>query len=278
MADEKQVNEVAFLKNLNANRAAAKAAAKEKRPDGIMTDASIMQRFGLTEDGASVTVNGNVSKIQLGNAKQDVKRPYFRFAYSITDHSPLTGMGRGTIVSNYHELTEGVSKEGEVYRTVEDAYAQLFYEFQGLGEDTESWDDPVAEAVKSAKLHTKEKTPVSITLSTYAKRDKSKGLGLNIRVNPIASNEDLDDANVEDEDVESEGTEDGEDYTPDANWVGYWVTWEDETGPDNAATVLLESFDEDSATFTGTGDDGTEYTDIPVDQITYIDPQPESEE
>ena len=275
MAEEKQVNEVAFLKNLNAHRQAAKAASKEKRPDGVLTDMAILDRLGLKEDGQMVTIPGTVTKIAIGNAKQDVKRPYFRFAYSLTDASPFSGLGRGTVVSNYHELTEGKNREGEVYRTIEEAWAQLFYEFQGIGEDTESWDDPAAEAVKAAKYHTKEKTQVSLTLSRYGKKDGSSGL--NIRPDSISSGEDLENATVEDDGTEHdpEVVEDSEDYTPDANWIGYWVTWEDESGPDNAATVMLDSFDEDAQTFAGTGDDGTEYTDIPTNQITYIDPQPE---
>lgn len=272
--EEKQVNEVQFLKSLNANQAAAKAASKEKRPDGVISDAEILKRFGLEKEGDTVTVSATVSKIQLGFAKKDTSRPFFRFAYSVKDSSPLTGLGKGTLLSTYHELTEGKNKtDGEVYvyRTVEEAYAQMYYEFQGIGEQTDKWANPVKDAIDAAKKHTKEKTEVSLTLSAYWS-DKKKACGLNIRVNPVLDNSDLE---PEDDDLVEPDEETNDDDTTASweEWVNGWVTWEDESGPDNAVDVLLTSFDTDSETFCGTDEEGNEYTDIPTAEVTWCENQ-----
>ena len=104
--EDTQVNESAFLKSLNKAKAAAKAASKAERPNGPLDDAAIMARLGLDSEGDRITVNGRVSKVQMGFAKKDTARPYFRFAYSLTENSPNSDKGKGLIVSTYHELTE----------------------------------------------------------------------------------------------------------------------------------------------------------------------------
>lgn len=248
--EDTQVNEAAFLKALNKSKAAAKAAAKADRPTGILDDQAILTRLGLTEPEQSVTINGRVSKVQMGFAKKDTARPYFRFAYVLTENSPLTNKGKGMILSNYHELTEA-EKDGEVWRTEEDAYEKMYFEFQALGETTKDWADPLVEAMKAAKEQTKNKVEIQIRASAY---EKSKGgLGLNVSVVNVLNNDDLGDDTdaADDTDAEDEGD------VPLSEWVGGWVKWED---ADGAVEFLVDSYDEDADTFTGTDEDGEEWT------------------
>jgi hypothetical protein len=252
-----QVNEAAFLKSLNKKKAAAKAAAKADRPTGMLDNAAIMARLGLEEENDRITVSARVSKIQMGFAKKDTNRPYFRFAYSLTENSPNSNKGKGLIVSNYHELTEA-TKDGEVWRTEEQAYEKMYFEFQSLGEVTKDWDDPLAMAVEAAKKHTKNKTEIQISLSVYS---GEKGLGLNISVVNVLDNSDIEDSDEESED---------EDEVPFSEWVGGWVTWTDSTG---SADFKVESYDEDNDTFSGTNEDDEEYTDAPTGECEWCDDQ-----
>lgn len=255
--EDTQVNEVAFLKSLNKKQAAAKAAAKADRPAGLLDDAAILKRLGLEEENESITVNGRVAKIQMGFAKKDADRPYFRFAYSLSENSPISGKGKGLIVSNYHELTEAESN-GEVWRTIEDAYERMFFEFQGLGEVTKDWTDPLKQAVECAKNHTKNKTEIQLKLSTYI--NSKDELRLNVSVVGVNNNDDL-----SDNDEESE-----EETLSYDEWVGGWVKWEDASG---AVEFLVESYDEDSNTFSGTDEDGESWENAPVDDCTWCDNQ-----
>lgn len=266
--EDTQVNEAAFLKSLNKSKAAAKAAAKAERPSGILDDTAILARLGIETTDDVVTVSARVSKVQMGFAKKDTARPYFRFAYVLTENSPLSGKGKGLIVSNYRELTEGESN-GEVFRTVEQAYEQMYFEFQALGETTKDWEDPMAEAIAAAKRQTKDKTEIQIRFSAY---EKSKGgLGLNISVVNVLNNKDLGDDD-ETDDTEEEETE-GE--VPLEDWVGGWVKWEDSEG---AVEFKVDSYDADSDTFSGTDSDGEEWSDAPTSECEWLDPQPEDDE
>lgn len=261
--EDTQVNESAFLKSLNKSKAAAKAASKAERPNGPLDDAAIMARLGLDSEGDRITVNARVSKIQMGFAKKDAARPYFRFAYSLTENSPNSGKGKGLIVSNYHELTEA-EKDGEVWRTVEEAYEKMYWEFQSLGEMTADWEDPMAKAVEAAKQHTKDKTEIQLQLSVY---EGKKGLGLNISVVNVLNNNDLGDSEEDEEDEEEQEGEVGLE-----DWVGCLVKWEDATG---AVEFRVESYDEDNDTFTGTDDEGTEWGPAPTGECTYIEEEDE---
>lgn len=260
---EAQVNKSSFLKSLNKKKTAAKAAAKSERPQGILDDNAIMQRLGLDAPGDSVTLDACVSAIKLGFAKKDQNRPYLSFMYSITSNSPHTNVGKGLIVSNYHELTEASNDKGEVWRTEEEAFEQLFFEFQGIGETTTDWQDPLSEAVDTAEKLTKDKTALSITLSVYEKK-RDKSLGLNVRPNPInVDNSDLD----EDEDND-EGNEEEDSY---ADWVGYEVVWKDDEGE---VTFEVASYDEQGETFTGKDSEDDEYT-APCDECTIVEEEDE---
>ncbi len=263
--EDTQVNESAFLKSLNKKAAAAKAAAKAERPTGMLDNAAIMARLGLEEENDRITVNARVSKIQIGFAKKDTNRPYFRFAYSLTENSPNSGKGKGLIVSNYHELTEA-EKDGEVWRTIEDAYEKMYWEFQALGENTMDWTDPMAMAVEAAKKHTKDKTEIQLQLSVYS---GNKGLGLNISVVNVLNNDDLgEDTEESDEEEETEGE------VALADWVGGWVTWTDSTG---SADFCIDSYDEDNNTFSGSDEEGNEYTDAPTSECEWCDNQRDAE-
>ncbi len=263
--EDTQVNEASFLKSMNKKAVAAKAAAKAERPTGMLGNAAIMARLGLEEENDRVTINARVSKVQMGFAKKDANRPYFRFAYSLSENSPNSGKGKGLIVSNYHELTEA-EKDGEVWRTIEDAYEKMFWEFQALGEVTAEWSDPLAGAIEAAKRHTKEKTEIQVQLSVYS---GTKGLGLNISVVNVMNNDDLGESDSEEESEDE--SEEGEVGLED--WVGGWVKWEDKDG---AVEFLVDSYSEDDDTFTGTDEDGGEWTG-PTSVCEWCDNQREEE-
>jgi hypothetical protein len=260
-AKEAQVNESAFLKQLNKNKQAAKVAAKSERPSGILDDAAILDRLGMTAEEERISIPAKVSKIQPGFAKGDTNRPFFRFAYVLTDNSPISGKGKGMMLSNYHELTEG-TKDGEVFRTVEEAFEKLFYELQGIGENTKSLekdDEIMSKTLDLAKKHTANKTEVMLSISTYKRGNGN--LGINITPNPLSvDNSDLDDKSDDSEESDFDATE----------WIGGWVTWTDDDG---SVDFCIESYDEDSHTFTGKDENGDEYSEAPVDQCEWCDNQ-----
>jgi hypothetical protein len=265
---EAQVSEAAFLKSLNKNKQAAKVAAKAERPSGILDDAAILARLGLTAEGDRISVPARISKIQFGFAKKDANRPFFRFAYSLTDNSPMNGKGKGTIVSNYHEVTEGVKADGEVYRTIDKAYENLFFELQGCGVNTAPLGEDLSKVLEVAKKLTADKTPVQLSISVYS---GSKGLGMNVTPNAlVVDNSDLD------EEDDSDDPDDGDSDEFDGNeWINGWVTWTDDDG---SVVMKVSSYNEDSNTFNGEDEDGNEYEDAPVDQCEWLDPQPESDD
>lgn len=266
--EEKQVNPAAFLKALNKKKTAAKAAAKAERPSGIMDDAAIMARLGLENEGDRVTIAARVSKIQMGFAKQEADRPYFQFFYSLSENSPLSEKGRGTVVNNYREVAAATNADGEEWRTEYQASEQLFFEFQALGEDTSEWsDDPFPPAIEAAKKHTAAKTEIQVGFSVY-KSKKNGNLGLNISVVGAESdNSDLEDDESEDtESEDTEGTEEGS-YE---DWVGGWVTYTDDEGD---VDFLIESYDSEADTFSGTDEDGGEWSEAPCDSCVWCEDQ-----
>jgi len=259
MADEKkQVTKAQWLKSVNRKKAAAKAAAKKERPAGMLDDAAILNRLGL-DIGDRITLAARVSKIQLGFAKDDANRPYVRFAYTLSEDSPNSNQGRGTIVSNYHELA---GKEGDGWEiTEEQAFESMFFEMQALGEDTSSWSDPLSAAADAAERHTQNKTEIQIGISCYeSKKDKSARLGIRV-AGLLNDNSDLEDD--EEEDTE-EGTEEEVSYD---DYVGGWVTWTDDEG---SVDFLVESYDEDN--FTGKDEDDNEY-EAPIEQCEWAEDQ-----
>lgn len=286
MADEKvQVNENDFLKNLNKHKKAAEVAKKAERSSGILDAKALAKRLGL-EPGDEITLGGTVTKITFGFAKQDKSRPYFMFNYSLSDNSPNTGKGKGLIVNNYYEVSEGKDKDGEVYRTIDQALERLFFEFQALGEDTASWTDPMKQALTCAKEHTKNKTPIQLSISMWENDEdpdsKKYKTGLNYRVVNVENNDDLEDSDDEEyEDDDSEDSEDSEEESDDdsdsesdeddefnpEDWIGEKVKWEDDDG---AVEFTVKAYDADTNTFSGVDDDGDEWSDAPADQCEWL--------
>lgn len=263
--EEVKVSEAAFLKSLNKNKQAAKAASKKERPSGSVDNATIMARLGLTAEGDRVSIPGRVSKIQMGFAKKDSNRPYFRFAYVLTDNSPHSGQGKGTIVSNYHELTEATNNEtGEVWRTVEEAYEKMYFEFQGIGVNTSELGDDMPKLLAIAKEHTAAKTPVQMSFSVYA--SEKRGLGLNISAYPV----NVDNSDLKEDDTSSDESEESDVFNAD-DWIGGWVTWTDDEG---SVEMKVTSYDEDTETFSGEDEEGSTYEGAPIAECEWMEPQP----
>ena len=259
---EKQVSEAAFLKSMNKDLAVAKAAAKKERPKGSLDGEQIAKVLGL-ELGQRYILSAQVATVSFGFAKDDANRKYFRFAYSLTENGP-SGSGIGQVLSNYHELTEGKKTTGEVWRTKEKAYENLYFELQGLGEDTESYTNPDSDALKAAKAHTAAKTAINLAIS-YTKSAKDGKNYVNFYPQGPMDNSDL---VTDSTDTTTEG-EDQDEFDPEA-WVGTWITWTDDDGPVDFA---VERHDADG--FYGKDSDGTEWGPAPFDQIEAMDPQPE---
>lgn len=256
---EKQVSEAAFLKSMDKHKQAAQASAKKERPQGSLEGEALAQFLGL-EEGSRTLFRARVATIGFGFAKDDSNRPYLRFAYSLTENGP-SGKGVGQIISSYHELTEGKKSDGEVFRTVEEAYDQVYYEMQGLGEDTSTYTNVNADLIKAAKKHTAEKTEVSLAISvTRSKKDNK--IYVNYRVMGPADNSDLNTGTTTDT------NEDQDDFNPD-QWIGVWVNWTDDDG-----TVSFKVEKHDADGFYGS-DDESEYGPAPFDQVEAMDPQPE---
>lgn len=259
---EKQVSEAAFLKSMNKDLAVAKAAAKKERPKGALDGEQIAKVLGL-ELGQRYILSAQVATVSFGFAKDDANRKYFRFAYSLTENGP-SGSGIGQILSNYHELTEGKKSTGEVWRTVEKAYENLYYELQGLGEDTLEYKEPLADCVKAAKKHTAAKTPINLAIS-YTKSAKDGKNYVNFYPQGPMDNSDL----VTDSTSTTTEGEDQDDFDP-AAWVDVWVTWTDDEGP-----VDFKVTKSDDEGFYGVDSEGTEWGPAPFEQVEAMDPQPE---
>jgi len=257
---EKQVSEAAFLKSMNKDLAVAKAAAKKERPKGSLDGEQIAKVLGL-ELGQRYILSAQVATVSFGFAKDDANRKYFRFAYALTENGP-SGSGIGQVLSNYHELTEGKKTTGEVWRTVEKAYENLYYELQGLGEDTLEYKEPLADCVKAAKAHTAAKTPINLVIS-YTKSAKDGKNYVNFYPQGPIDNSDL----VTDSTATTTDGEESE-FNPE-EWVGSWVTWTDSEG---SVDFKVERHDEDG--FYGS-DSESEYGPAPFAEVEYIDPQPE---
>ena len=285
MADDKKVAKSKFLASLKKNKTASKKAAKEKRPDGILSDEAIAARLGLQfpspgDKGESVTLEAELSVVAAGFAKDDANRPYYRFAWTIQENSPHTSRGKGLQVSDYFELTEGKSKDGTVYRTVEEAYESLYFAFQGAGIDTEEWSDPDAEAFAAAEALTKEKRTVSLTITSYCSKKGTEGVsfrGSFLEDMAPDDNSDLENDEEETEDTETsdEPDEDSnsdeggeEEFNPD-DWIGGWVDWTDDEG---TVRGKVNSYDESDDTFNITDEDGNEY-DAASDQCEWSENQ-----
>ena len=278
MADEKvQVNDNDFLKSLNKHKKAAEAAKKAERPSGILDDKAIAKRLGI-EPGDEITLSATVTKITNGYAKQDKTRPYFSFAYALSEDSPNSGKGKGVIVSNYYEISEGKNRDGEVYRTIDQALERVFFEFQSLGEDTPSWSDPMKKMLECAKKHTKDKTPVQVSISMWENTEDPDSdayrSGLNYRVVNVENNDDLEDEeeyeevdDSGDDDTPDDSTTSDDEFNPD-DWIGEKVTWSDDEGE---VTFTVKSYDANSHTFSGVDEDDEEGEEVPADDVEWVE-------
>lgn len=288
-SEDKVVSEAAFLKSLDKKKAALSAAAKTKRPDGYQDDKAILDRLGLAID-ESGTFNAQVSKITFSFAKGDQNRPMVRFAFVIMSDDRKKN---GTVVSWNHILEEGTTKEGNVFRTEEEASENLMFDLQGLGEDTESWKESETnkKIMEACKRHTKEKTEVSMYIkhwASYTAAGKLKNEGGNFRINgPIGDVEEAGEEDEvpedEDEETEEEGEEeeaDEEEGTFDANeWIGGWVKFKDKKFGD--IRMKIDSWDEETECFSGTDTNGDvwdgEYA-VPLAKADWDDDQEDPEE
>lgn len=236
-ADDKSVTPAAFLAALNKKKAALVKGAKTERRVGYLDDKSILMKLGV-EPGVRKVFPASVSKIVFSFAKDDTARPAFRFSYVINSTDPKAN---GTVVSNYYILEEGVKQDGTVWQTEEQASEKIAGEFQGLGEDTAGW--TVEDFVTAAQKHTKDKTPISVTISSYISK-KDNEPKINVLPNPI----DDDSAPADNSDL------DQDDFNP-LEWVGAYITFEHET-VDGTVRMLIESYDEATECFIGVDENG----------------------
>lgn len=248
--EEKKITKAAFLKALDKKAAVAKVATKKERQT-YLDDTALLQKLGLGP-GESATFTASVSNISFLFAKDDPNRPMFIFNYVIeSDESNENGV----IVGNNFILEEGKNKEGEIFRTEQESQEQLFGEFQGLGEDTSEWatsKNPLHDAVTAAEEHTKNKTPISITIKHWSKPPKS---GMNVRVNgPLA---DDDNSDLETDEEEYEDAEGESDFDA-SEWIDGWVEFDHEEY--GSVRMKVEAYDEDADVFTGTDENGEEWT------------------
>jgi hypothetical protein len=266
MADKKesvQLSESAAVKALMAKKGQFASAAKKKRPTGIMNDMEILARLGIGPNESKV-YSANVNNIKPYYAKDDANRLAFNFAYTInSDDKEANGI---TLRSN-HILEE------TDYKTLEQVIEELMFELQGLGEHTDSYKDPIGEAVKAMAKHTKEKTEVRLTVKHYvgkkARKDGTFPEGINLTVNPVLGNEDLP-SDDEDTDAGSEepptndeaGVEDGA-FNPD-EWIGvkirYSFSGDGDAYPEGDYDLTIKSYDEATESFICEDEGGEEWS------------------
>jgi len=239
-SEDKQVSEAAFLKSLDKQRATAAAAAKTARRTGFPDDHEILEKLEIPV-GQSKTFNAAVSAIKFSFAKDDANRPAFRFQYVVVSDNMRYN---GVQLSNYYILEAQAPTDKWKGRTLEEAQAELFGEFQGLGEDTSGWAadprvNPLATAVQVAKEHTAAKTPITLTVQHWESKDKQK-TGMRVTVKgPIADadNSDL----VTDEEVAQ--TEATDSFDPN-QWLNAIVDFKDLEG--KPIKGQIESFVDDT--------------------------------
>jgi hypothetical protein len=250
-----------FLKSLDKYQQAAKAATKAERSQGILDDVAILTRLGIDAVDESVTLPARVSKVAPGFAKKDKAKPYYRFAFNLSENSPHTEKGKGLIISQIYMLYPDGGDGWE--RTEEDAWNRCMFAFRDLGEDTSEWEDkPKEQMWDAAERHTKEKTQIQLKLSCYEKENKD--LGLRINVVNVLDNDDLQTDDTEDTDTGDSNDEDQEDYS---TWNGETVDWTDSEG---TLRGVVQSYNETDHTWEIKDEEGNLY-DAPVDQCEHVD-------
>ena len=283
--ETKQVSEAAFLKALAAKKGQLVKSAKKKRPDGMMSDLEILEKLGIGPK-ESKTYTGKVNTIKSYFAKGDAGRPAYRFVYTlISDEKAANGTN----------VSKNIILEESEYRTLERNIDDLLFELQGLGEDTEAFKDVMKEIQSAVARHTRDKTPVRISLSHWV---GEKSSGMNVRVYPL-DDSDLD-AEEEDEEVEDEESEDEEqefeevedeeseeeeeeaedeeEFVPDA-WMDGWIDYKfpgDDSVDADTYTLKVVKYNKKSNTFDCVDEDGNEWNTsegygIPCDQPELFD-------
>jgi hypothetical protein len=259
--DNKQVSEAAFLKALAAKKGDLIRSAKKKRPEGIMTDLEILEKLGIGPR-ESKTFSGKVNSIKFYFAKQDPSRPAFRFLFTIiSDDKAANGVN----------VSQNIILEESEYRSLERNTDDLLFAFQGLGEDTESYKDVMKELIAAAVRHTRDKTPIRITISHWV---GEKSQGMNIRTNPmddsdLSSEEDEEEETTEEEEEqEFEAVEDSEDedsddeeFIPDV-WMDGWIDYKfegDESVDAGTYTLKVVKYHKKTNTFDCVDEDGNEW-------------------
>lgn len=238
--EDKQVSKAAFLAALKKKQGAIVQGAKKERQT-YLDDEGILKKLGIS-DGERKTYNARVSKIVFSFAKDDTNRPAFRFFYVIESDDPRVN---GTVVNNYYILEQGVKSNGKVWQTEEEAAARIMGEFQGIGDDTMSWKDPIAQGVDAAEYHTKNRTPISLTVS--AKKNDKKELKMYKYPSPVQlanDNSDLDQSSDE------------EDFDPSV-WNGVWIEFEHEA-VEGKVRMKITGHTDDS--FTGVDENNEEWS------------------
>ena len=287
--DTKQVSEAAFLKALADKKGQLVKSAKKKRPDGMMSDTAILEKLGIGPK-ESKTYTGKVNTVKFYFAKGDAGRPAFRFVYTLISDDKAAN---GTNVS------KNIILEETEYRDLERNIDDLLFEFQGLGEDTESYKDVMKEVIAAATRHTRDKTPVRISISHWV---GEKNSGMNVRVYPL-DDSDLDaeeEEEVEDEEAESEEEQEfeevedeeseddyeeesedeseDEEFVPDA-WMDGWIDYKfpgDDSVDADTYTLKVVKYNKKSNTFDCVDEDGNEWNTsegygIPCDQPELFD-------
>jgi hypothetical protein len=281
--DTKQVSEAAFLKALAAKKGQLVKSAKKKRPDGMMSDTAILEKLGIGPK-ESKTYTGKVNTVKFYFAKQDASRPAFRFVYTLISDDKAAN---GTNVS------KNIILEETEHRTLERNIDDLLFEFQGLGEDTESFKDVMKEVIAAATRHTRDKTPVRITIGHWVGEKTS---GMNVKVYPL-DDSDLDSEEEEDEeesedeeeqefeevedeesDDEESDDEEDEEFVPDA-WMDGWIDYKfegDDSVDADTYTLKVVKYNKKSNTFDCVDEDGNEWNTsegygIPCDQPELFD-------
>lgn len=280
--ETKQVSEAAFLKALGAKKSQLVKSAKKQRPSGLQSDIEILEKLGIGPN-ESKTYNGKVNTIKFYFAKDNAARPAYRFVYTIISDDKSAN---GTNVS------KNIILEETERRSLEKNIDELMYELQGLGEDTESYKDPLKEVQAAVARHTKDKTSVRLTVRHWVGDNIS---GMNIRVNPL-DDSDLESEEEEEEELEEEETEevdsneefeevdsdddgvDEEEFVPDA-WMDGWIDYRfpgDDSVDADTYTLKVVKYHKKTNTFDCVDEDGNEWNTsegygIPCDKPELFD-------
>jgi hypothetical protein len=247
-----QLSEAQVIKMLTMRKGQFASAAKKARPTGIISDEEILEKLGIGPNETKV-FSANVNNIRQYLAKNEAGRLAFNFAYTInSDDTSCNGV---TVRNNFIIEDSG-------NRTAEQVVDEIMYELQGLGEHTDAYKDIIGEAVKACAKHTKEKTEVRLSIKHYV--GKTGKHGMNIRANPVVTNDDLppDETSEEVEEAAVDAVEGESEFNP-SDWIGvkirYKFVGDGESYPEGEYDLTIKSYDEDSTSFICEDEHGEEW-------------------